>query len=212
MLAACLGEQGRLVEVGPHRDHQLDLLGDGRQRRRRRPGVERRLLDALDVVEVELGDQGQVLAGLLAPLRQALGHSPSSPPSPRRECCAASRRRPASSSRTSCSHSASAIAACEVVDEPLVRVPAEHVQRLRDEVGHGVDVVEAGRAVAVVDRSLRRRRHRGPPPGRSARPRATISGAGVTAVIRMAARPGWATQASAGQRSKLSPPVSTSIA
>ena len=35
-----------------------------------------------------------------------------------------------------------------------MRVPAEHVQRVRDEVRHGVDVVEARRAVAVVDHHL----------------------------------------------------------
>jgi hypothetical protein len=61
-----LGEQSRVMEVRADRDHQLDARGDRRQRRRGRPGVERRLADPLDVVEVELGDQGQVPAGLLA--------------------------------------------------------------------------------------------------------------------------------------------------
>ncbi|MEA3078912.1 MAG: hypothetical protein QOF05_320, partial [Sphingomonadales bacterium] len=35
-----------------------------------------------------------------------------------------------------------------------MRIPAEHVQRVRDVIGHGVDVVETGRAVAVVDDDL----------------------------------------------------------
>jgi hypothetical protein len=65
ILAACLAN--RVVEVGPHRDHQLQLLGHRRQGRRRRPGVQRRLIGALDVVQVQLGDQGQVIADLLGP-------------------------------------------------------------------------------------------------------------------------------------------------
>ena len=93
-----------------------------------------------------------------------------------------------------------------------MRVPAEHVQRLGDEVGQRVDVVEAGRAVAVVDQifdsadvepgGLRDPLGRLDQLGRRSRPPS----------IRTAARPGWARQASAGQRSKLSPPLSTSIA
>ena len=65
-----LSEQGRLVEIGPYRYHQLDAVGHRRQGRRGRPGVERRLINALYVVDVEFGNQRQVPAGLLAALGQ----------------------------------------------------------------------------------------------------------------------------------------------
>src|SRR5436309_15476400 len=54
----------------PHGHHQLESLGDGGERGRRRPGIERGRVDALDVVEQELGDQREVVADLLAALRQ----------------------------------------------------------------------------------------------------------------------------------------------
>jgi hypothetical protein len=50
------------MEIGPDGDHQLDRLGDRGERRGGGPGIERRLLDALDVVQIELGDQRQVPA------------------------------------------------------------------------------------------------------------------------------------------------------
>ena len=76
-----LGKQGGLMKIGPHRHHQLDVLRHRGQRRRGRPGIQRGLIDPLDVVEVQFRDQGQVPAGLLAALGQppdifpACGHS-----------------------------------------------------------------------------------------------------------------------------------------
>ena len=61
-----LGGQARRVVVGPDGDHQLEPLGDRGDRRRERPGVEGRRAVALDVVEVELGEQAQVEPGPLA--------------------------------------------------------------------------------------------------------------------------------------------------
>ena len=71
-----LREQRRVVEIGAHRDHQLDRVGHRGKRSGGRPGVERRLLDPLDVVEIELGDQREIIADLFGPLRQALGIVP----------------------------------------------------------------------------------------------------------------------------------------
>ena len=44
------GEERGLVEVRSHRNHQLDAVRDSRQRRSRRPRVERWLVHALDVI------------------------------------------------------------------------------------------------------------------------------------------------------------------
>ena len=71
-----LGEQGRLVEVGAHRHHQLQLLGDGGEGGGGGPGVERRLIGPLDVIQVQLGHQGQVVADLFGPLAERLGVGP----------------------------------------------------------------------------------------------------------------------------------------
>src|SRR6185369_170889 len=59
-----------------HRDHQLERISDGREGRRSRPRIERRSVDALDVVEIELGDESQVVADLLAALRQTADVTP----------------------------------------------------------------------------------------------------------------------------------------
>jgi hypothetical protein len=50
------------VVVGPHREHQLQALGDGGDGGREGPAVERGRSGALDVVEVELGDEREVIA------------------------------------------------------------------------------------------------------------------------------------------------------
>ena len=63
-----LGEQGRQMEGRADRHHQLELGGDRGERRRGRPGVQGGRLDPLDVVEVQLGEQGHVEADLLATL------------------------------------------------------------------------------------------------------------------------------------------------
>ena len=57
-----LGKERWVVEGGTDGDHQLQLLGNGCESRGGRPGIKRRSLGALDVVEVELGDQGAVVA------------------------------------------------------------------------------------------------------------------------------------------------------
>ncbi len=46
-------------------DHQLQALGHGGKRGSSRPGVERRRFNALDIVQVKLGDQCQVVTELL---------------------------------------------------------------------------------------------------------------------------------------------------
>src|SRR6266704_68086 len=58
------------MKRGAHRHHQFDPLGDRGQCRRRGPRIQRRRFYALDVVEVELGDQRQVEADLFAALRE----------------------------------------------------------------------------------------------------------------------------------------------
>ena len=57
-----LGEQRGVVEGGADRDHELELAGDGGERGGGGHGVEGVGFDAFDVVEVELGDEGQVVA------------------------------------------------------------------------------------------------------------------------------------------------------
>src|SRR6185369_16000320 len=59
-----------------HSDHQLERIGDGCECRRSGPRIERRSFDAFDVVEIELGDQSQVVADLLATLRQTTDVTP----------------------------------------------------------------------------------------------------------------------------------------
>ena len=83
----------------------------------------------------------------------------------------------------------SIMACSSIVDEPVVRVPAEHVQRLGDEVGQRVDVVEPRHPVAVVDH------HFDPADVESraaaiASTAAMIAASGVDRVIAIAARPG----------------------
>ncbi len=65
-----LGQERRRVKRRPDGDHDLELVGDRRQRRGRAPGVERRRLRAFDVVQVQLGDEREVEADLLAAPRQ----------------------------------------------------------------------------------------------------------------------------------------------
>ena len=96
-----LGEDRRRVERRPHGDHELEPLGDRGERRGGGPRVERRRVDALDVVQEQLGDEREVVADLLAALGEAAARTPTSPPSPRRRRCAASRRRREASSRIS---------------------------------------------------------------------------------------------------------------
>ena len=157
MFAAALANSAGWWKLGRTATISSIVRGHCRKRRRGRPGVERGLLDALDVVEVQLGDQRQVPAGLLAALGEALHIVPA-----RLHPLVGDVAQPAAEHRHPVAEPHAAIlpfiARFEEVDEPVVRVPAEHVQRIGDEIGHGVDVVEARRAVAVVDRSLRRRR------------------------------------------------------
>ena len=65
-------QQRRSMIRGPDCDHQLQALRHRRQRRRRRPGIEARRVHALDVVEVQLGDERQVKPDLLRAHRQLL--------------------------------------------------------------------------------------------------------------------------------------------
>ena len=60
-----LGEQGGGVEGGADGGHELELCGDGGEGGGGGPGVERVGFGALDVVEVELGDEGEIEADLL---------------------------------------------------------------------------------------------------------------------------------------------------
>src|SRR5438067_5565162 len=55
-----------MMEGRPYGDHQLQPPRDRRQRRGGRPRSEARRLHALDVVEIQLGDQRQIEADLLA--------------------------------------------------------------------------------------------------------------------------------------------------
>jgi len=65
-----LREQRGKVEGGAHGDHQLEPLGYRGERRGGRPRVERRRVDPLDVVEVQFGDQREIVSDLLAAARQ----------------------------------------------------------------------------------------------------------------------------------------------
>ena len=65
--AVCAGA----VEDRPHGEHQLERPGDRGDRRRDATTRRATAPGALDVVEVQLGDQGQVEAPLLAVLRQS---------------------------------------------------------------------------------------------------------------------------------------------
>ena len=65
-----LGQQRGRMERRAHGDHQFEPFRDRRQGCGRAPGVERGGVGALDVVEVQLGDEGQVVADLFAAARQ----------------------------------------------------------------------------------------------------------------------------------------------
>ncbi len=56
------------MEGGADGDHQFQLLRDGGERGGCGPGVEGWGFDAFDVVEVQLGDEGEVVADLLGAL------------------------------------------------------------------------------------------------------------------------------------------------
>ena len=64
------------MKGGPNRDHQLEALGDGGEGRGGRPGVEAGRLDALDVVEIQFGDERKIKADLLAAAREAADVGP----------------------------------------------------------------------------------------------------------------------------------------
>src|SRR3954467_6890856 len=66
-----LGEKRRIVEGGADGDPQPKAFRPGGERRGRRPRVERRGVNALDVVEIEFGNQRQVIADLFAAPREA---------------------------------------------------------------------------------------------------------------------------------------------
>src|SRR5262245_20596183 len=59
-----------------HSDHQLERVSDGCECRRGGPRIERRSFDTLDVVEIEFGDQSQVITDLFTRLRQTADVSP----------------------------------------------------------------------------------------------------------------------------------------
>ena len=59
-------EQSRMMEIRPDSDHQLQPLRNCGKRRRCRPGIETRRIDAFDIVEVQLRDQCDVEPDLLA--------------------------------------------------------------------------------------------------------------------------------------------------
>ena len=71
-----LRQQRRVVKRRSHRHHQFQTVGHRRQRRRRRPGIKRRRVFAFDVVQVQLGDERQIVADLFAAPRQAADVSP----------------------------------------------------------------------------------------------------------------------------------------
>src|SRR6185295_4444857 len=58
------------VKCWPDCHHQFECVSDSGERSRGGPRVERRSFDALDVVEIEFGDQCQVVADLLAATSQ----------------------------------------------------------------------------------------------------------------------------------------------
>ena len=64
-----LGQQRRLVKRGPHGHHNFQVLGHGGQRGGRAPGLQRRRLRTLDVVQVQFRHQRQVVAESFAALR-----------------------------------------------------------------------------------------------------------------------------------------------
>jgi hypothetical protein len=57
-----LGEQSGVVEGGSDGDHQLELFSDGCERGGGGPCVERVGFDALYVVEIQFGNEGEVVA------------------------------------------------------------------------------------------------------------------------------------------------------
>src|ERR1700754_209212 len=65
-----LGEKCRLMKRWTHCDHQLERRGDCCQRRSSGPRIERRCFDALDVVEIEFGNQRQIVSELFTATRQ----------------------------------------------------------------------------------------------------------------------------------------------
>ena len=67
-----LRQQCGQMKRRPHRHHQLDSLRHRGQCRCRGPRIQRGRFDALDVIEVELGNQCQVKTNLLAALRKLL--------------------------------------------------------------------------------------------------------------------------------------------
>src|ERR1700752_2333899 len=53
-----------------HGDHQLECRGNCGERRGGGPRIKRRRVDALDIVEIEFGNQRQIVAKLFAPARE----------------------------------------------------------------------------------------------------------------------------------------------
>ena len=148
-------EDRRRMERRTNRHHQLEAFRDGGERGGRGPGVERRRVDALDVVEQQLGDERQVVADLLAAARETLHVRPrrvhllvvdvAEPAAEDRQPVAVSHR-PASAKHAG--------AALDVVDEVHPRIEADDPLGVGDEVRQRVDVVEVGLAVAIVDEVL----------------------------------------------------------
>src|SRR6185437_2877414 len=61
-----LGQKRGKMESRAHRNHQLEFARDCCQGGGSRPGVERRRVNALNVVKIEFGDERQSIANLLA--------------------------------------------------------------------------------------------------------------------------------------------------
>src|SRR5205085_4459916 len=70
-IGGLFGEQGRIMESGPHGHHQFESLGYSSQRRGRRPGIERRRFGSLDVIQVQLGNQGEIKSDFFAATGEA---------------------------------------------------------------------------------------------------------------------------------------------
>jgi len=69
-IRSLFGEQRGGMKRRPHGNHQLESVCDGGQGRGGGPGVERRRFGALDVVEIQLGDQREIESRALTRPRQ----------------------------------------------------------------------------------------------------------------------------------------------
>ncbi len=151
-----LGQQRGRMEGRADGDHQFEPLRDGREGRRRAPGVECGRVGALDVVEVQFGDEGQIVADLLAAAgepahviprgRHAFVFDVAEPTAENGEPIAVAHLMQKSGNPGDLGF--------EEIDQPGMRIETDDTRRVRDEVGKGVHVVIDALAVAVVDHGL----------------------------------------------------------